>query len=411
MGIFILMISLTMFAQSSDWVSLIENNTLDGWKPLGGEWTIQDGIIKGKLTKTPEEKDKQVNIWLLYTRKEFADFEFECEFRTQNPINGGIQFRTQWLPLLPVPENVPLEQVKYDCYGYQANIETRERFGTGRIIEENGRGLLAEPAREAVMTLKQRDWNRMKVVAIGPKIEVYLHDILAGTIEDDNYLKGYILLQVRADEVIPETAEIEYRNIRIKDLGRNGDWQCLFNGKDLSGWQNYGSEEWVVEDGTIVGKSGPKKSEGYLATEKRWKNFRIRAQFKMLGEGNYGLFYHSSIKMREDGYPLISGVQVEVEPGYPTKTGFLYESYKRGWLTEPHIKTPGAWALRKGDWNEIEVKMEGNRIISWLNGVKVVDFTDASPNLLEGFFALQLHTGGVAGIQWRELYVQGEPLP
>ncbi len=411
MGIFVLVMILSMLAQASDWVSMIENNSLEGWKPLGGEWTIEGGVIKGKLTKTPEEKDKQVNIWLLYTKKEFADFEMECEFRTLNPINGGIQFRTQWLPLLPVPENVPPDQWKYDCYGYQANIETRERFGTGRIIEENGRGLLVEPSRDAVMTLKQRGWNRMKVVAIGPKIEVYLHDVLAGTLEDNNYIKGYILLQLRADEVIPDTAEIEYRNIRIKDLGRVGNWQSLFNGKDLSGWKNYGSEEWVVEDGVIVGKSGPKKSEGYLATEKRWKDFHIRAQFKMLGEGNYGLFYHSSIKLREDGYPVISGIQAEVEPAYPTKSGFLYESYKRGWLTEPTTKIPSAWALRQGDWNELEVKTEGNRTITWLNGVRVVDFTDPSPNLFEGFFALQLHTGGVAGIQWREIYVQGDPLP
>ncbi len=410
MGMLVLCSILSMFAQPADWVSLVQNNSLEGWKPLSGEWTVQDGIIKGKLTKTPEQKNEKVNIWLQYTKQEFADFEFECEFRTTKPINGGIQFRTQWLPLLPVPENVSPEQWKYDCYGYQADIETRQRPETGKLMEENGRGILAMPSNEAVMTLKQKDWNRMKVVAIGSKIEVYLNDVLATKIEDDNYIKGYILLQVRADEVIPDVAEIEYRNIRIKDLGRVGEWQSLFNGKDLTGWKNYGSEEWVVEDSVIVGKSGPKKSEGYLATEKTWKNFRVRGQFKMLGDGNYGLFYYSSIKLREDGYPVISGVQVEVEPAYPTKTGFLYESYKRGWLTEPTVKIPAAWALRKGDWNEIEAKTEGNRTITWLNGVKVVDFQDPAPNLFEGFFALQLHTGGVAGIQWKELYVEGKPL-
>jgi hypothetical protein len=92
-------------------------------------------------------------------------------------------------------------------------------------------------------------------------------------------------------------------------LGRVGDWQSLFNGKDLTGWKNYGSEEWVVEDGIIVGKSGPKKSEGYLATEKIWKDFRVRGQFKMLGDGNYGLFYHSSIKLRDEVIPLFRGIR------------------------------------------------------------------------------------------------------
>ncbi len=405
-----LIISLSTLAQTGDWIPLIKHNTLEGWKQLGGEWTIEDGIIKGTLKKKESEFNKAVSIWLMYEKNEFADFELELEFRTLRPINGGVQFRTHWLPILPVPENAKPENILYDCYGYQANIETRVRKATGGIMEENGRGYLAEPSDESVMTLKQKNWNRMKIEAIGPKIRVYLHDVLASEIEDDKFLKGYIFLQVRADEVIKdEPVSVEYRNIRIKDLGRTGNWTSLFNGTNLNGWKNYGSEEWVVENGVIVGKSGPKKSEGYLATEKIWKDFRVRAQFKMLGEGNYGFFYHSSIKIREDGYPIISGVQVEVEPGFPTKTGWLYESYKRGWLVEPNTQTPASWALRKNDWNEIEVKCVGNKTTTWLNGIKVVEFDDPTPNLLEGFFALQLHTGGVAGIMWKDIYVL-EPL-
>lgn len=396
----------TLSQQSTEWESLIKNNSLEGWKPLSGQWVIEEGVIKGTLIKKEEDFDKPVSAWLMYEEKEFADFELELEFRTPRPINGGVQFRTHWLPLLPVPENAKPEEITYDCYGYQANIETRVRKATGGIMDENGRGLLAEPSDESVKTLSQKNWNKMRIEAIGPKIRVFLHDVLSAEIEDEKFLKGYIFLQVRADEVIKdEPVSVEYRNIRIKDLGRKGNWISLFNGKDLEGWRSYGSEEWVVENGVIVGKSGPKKSEGYLATEKVWKDFRARAQFKMLGEGNYGFFYHSSITMREDGYPIISGVQVEVEPGYPTKTGWIYESYKRGWLVEPNTKQPSAWALRKNDWNEIEVRCIGNKTTTWLNGIRVVEFEDPAPNLLEGFFALQLHTGGVEGIMWKDIYV------
>ncbi|MCX8065587.1 MAG: DUF1080 domain-containing protein [Candidatus Hydrogenedentes bacterium] len=402
-----LFISLLFLSQqSNEWIPLVKDNTLSGWKPLNGEWIIEDGIIRGTLKKKEQDFNKAVSTWLMYEEKEFADFELELEFRTPRPINGGVQFRTHWLPLLPVPENAKPEEIVYDCYGYQANIETRVRKATGGIMDENGRGLLAEPSDESVKTLSQKNWNKMRIEAVGSKIRVFLHDILSAEIEDDKFIKGYIFLQVRADEVIKdEPVFVEYRNIRIKDLGRTGNWVNLFNGINLDGWKNYGSEEWVVENGVIVGKSGPKKSEGYLATEKTWKDFHARAQFKMLGEGNYGFFYHSSITMREDGYPIISGVQVEVEPGYPTKTGWIYESYKRGWLVEPNTKNPSAWCLRKNDWNEIEVKCVGNKTTTWLNGIKVIEFEDPAPNLLEGFFALQLHTGGVAGIMWKEIYV------
>ena len=31
----------------------------------------------------------------------------------------------------------------------------------------------------------------------------------------------------------------------------------LFNGKDLTGWEVYGTERWYVEDGLLVCESGP----------------------------------------------------------------------------------------------------------------------------------------------------------
>lgn len=402
----LLALSMAAVAGAQEWENLSNGNDLSGWQAQGGEWSIQDGVITGRLAKTPEQKDQQINVWLMYTKKEYADFEVELEFRTPVPINGGLQFRTQWMPRLPIPEGVGIDGAPKDCYGYQANVETRERLGSGKLVDENGRGTLAETVMDAAKTLKQRDWNRMRIVAHGPVIEIYLHDVLANRTEDEMYLKGFLLLQLRADEAAPEVTEIQYRNIRIKDFGREGQWQPLFDGKTLAGWKEWGSESWSVEEGAIMGRSGPKKSEGYLATERTWKDFHVRGTFKMMGEGNFGLFYHSTITLKDDGYPVIAGVQGEVEPGYPSKTGWLYESYKRGWLTEPNPKTAGALALRRGEWNELEIRSQGNHVTTWVNGVRTVDFDDPAPNLFEGSFALQLHTGGVDGIAWKDLFVE-----
>ena len=279
------------------------------------------------------------------------------------------------------------------------------RLGTGKLIDENGRGTLAETPMAAAKTLTQRGWNTMRIVARGPVIEVYLGEVLAHRTEDAKYLKGSIALQVYGMEM-KEEAVVQYRNVRVKDLGREGTWRPLFDGATLSGWKIWGEEEWTVEGGIIVGRSGPKKSEGYLATETQWKDFRVRAQFKMLGEGNFGLFYHSTITLRDDGYPVISGLQGEVEPGYPSKTGWVYESYKRGWLAEPELSQVGAVALQPGEWNELEIRSQGNHVTTWLNGVRVQDLVDAGQQLFEGSLALQLHTGGVDGIAWKELFIE-----
>ena len=49
----------------------------------------------------------------------------------------------------------------------------------------------------------------------------------------------------------------------------------LFNGKDLSGWQIYGTEKWYVDDGLLVCESGPDAEYGYLGTEKTFKDFEL----------------------------------------------------------------------------------------------------------------------------------------
>lgn len=395
---------------AQEWVDITPGPDLAGWKVLGGEWSVENGEVVGRLRKTPEQKDQQINIWLMYER-EFADFEIEAEIMTPVPANGGIQFRSHWMPLLPLPEGVNIDDAPKDCYGYQANVETRQRLGTGRLIDENGRGMLVEPGMDAAKTLKQRDWNKIRVVARGPVIEIYLHDVLANRFEDEAYLNGYIFLQVRADEMAGEVTEIRHRNIRVKDYGREGAWRSLFDGKSLEGWKKWGDEKWSVEDGAIIGRSGPKASEGYLGTIETWKDFRVRGSFKMMGEGNFGLFYHSSITLKDDGYPVIAGLQGEVEPRYPSMTGGVYESYQRGWLVKPDLNTAGALALRRNDWNEIEIRSlkdadsGAQHITTWVNGVRTLDHIDAEPRLNEGFFALQLHTGGVDGIAWKDILV------
>jgi hypothetical protein len=386
-------------AGAAEWESITPGADLAGWKAEGGEWTVTDGVLSGKAPKDQ-------NCWLVYKGREFADFEIEVEFRTPFPTNGGVQFRSQWLPRVPLKDGETVDTAPKQMHGYQANVETRQRAATGRLVDENGRGpLVTDAAEAAYMTLKQKDWNTMRVVARGASIEIYLHDVLAAKFEDEAYIRGCIALQSFAFDQ-QEATVVKYRNLRVKDYGRNGDWRALFNGKDFDGWKQWGEEDWSVKDGVIDGHSGPKKSEGYLGTVETFKDFRVRGAFKMLGAGNYGLFYHSSITLKDDGYPVISGLQGEVAPDYPSPTGWVYESYKRGWLVKPDPNAPAAMALRRDEWNEIEIRTVGNHVTTWVNGMRTLDLVDEKQLLTEGFFALQLHAGGAEGILWKELFVQ-----
>jgi hypothetical protein len=175
-------------------------------------------------------------------------------------------------------------------------------------------------------------------------------------------------------------------------------WVALFNGKDLTGWKNYGAEKWTVEGGEILGEAVT-KAYGYLATEKTYKNFEMRGKFKAEGTGNSGIFYHSTI----DGVN-ITGVQVEVDPRPNGHTGGLYESGGRNWLVWPN--PAGEKAMKPGEWNDVQFSVRGNHIVTWVNGVQALDYTDPAPKYSDGVIALQLHSGGEGKMRFKDLYVR-----
>jgi putative component of toxin-antitoxin plasmid stabilization module len=66
----------------------------------------------------------------------------------------------------------------------------------------------------------------------------------------------------------------------------------------------------------------------------------------------------------------------------------------------------GEQALRPGEWNDLEVSVQGNHIVTRLNGVKIVDFTDAAPKFADGVIALQIHTGGGVRRRWKDIFIK-----
>ena len=174
--------------------------------------------------------------------------------------------------------------------------------------------------------------------------------------------------------------------------------QSLFNGKDLTGWKIYGSEKWYVEDGLLVCESGPKKEYGYLATDKHYKNFDLKVEFLQESNGNSGVFFRSTIEGTK-----ISGWQCEVAPK-DHDTGGIYESYGRGWLKQ--IEDEKENILKPGKWNKLRLRVEGDKVQTWLNGKPMVDFSDENIGKGIGSIALQIHDGGGIKVKWRKLIIE-----
>jgi len=171
--------------------------------------------------------------------------------------------------------------------------------------------------------------------------------------------------------------------------------KSLFNGEDLTGWTIYGTEKWYVEDGLLVSESGPDAQYGYLATDESYKDFEVSLEFLQEADGNSGVFIRSTIEGTK-----VSGWQVEVAPK-GKHTGGVYESYGRGWLIKPEVEKE--LVLREGQWNTLKIRVMGDQLTSWLNGVQMVSINDEAIGAGEGSIALQIHDGGGIKVKWRNI--------
>lgn len=179
------------------------------------------------------------------------------------------------------------------------------------------------------------------------------------------------------------------------------DWVQLFNEKDLTGWNNVGKEEWVVEkDGVLRGKAVTKEY-GYLETARDYKNFQLSLRFKCEGHGNSGVYFDTRFK---PGTADVSqGAQFEIDCRIGQHTAGVY-GFNRGWIVWP--APMNETVVRQHDWNEMLVTVEGNRYTSRLNGVPMVDFTDPRAPFLAGTIALQLHAGGEGHMLFKDIWVR-----
>jgi hypothetical protein len=362
-------------AGAAPWQALFDGKDLAGWHQVGGgKWSVQKGEIVG------ETGDGRYG-WLV-TDGEYRNFVLELKFKTEAPGNSGVQFRS----------HVCGDRMK----GYQAEVSPARGDDTGGVWDEaTGRGWLARPDHKLDGVLKEGQWNQYRVTAVGTRITTQLNGVKMVEFDDERAVLGIIALQVHSGE---EPVRVRWRDIRIQDLGYGPGWKPLFDGRDLDGWKNHGQEKFTVEGGCIVGESGA-GGDGYLGTEKTYRDFVIRAKFKPEAQGNSGLFFHSTIEGTN-----IRGVQAEVDPSPSNNNAGLYESGGRGWLAQPNDDARSL--MRMDGWNDLWVVCKGSRTVTYLNGLEAAAFDDPEPRFTDGVIALQVHGGGGVKVLWKDICIE-----
>lgn len=390
---------------SKPWVSLIEENSIDGWSILGGNATyeVEDGIITGTtVADTPNT--------FLTTNEMYGDFIFEIEVKVDPVVNSGIQIRSNSFPYYRNGR----------VHGYQVEIDPSDRAWSGGIYDEARRGWLntLENSEEAHKAFKQNEWNHYRIEAIGDNIKTWINGVPTAYLIDDKTASGFIGLQVHSigDNMDMLGKTVQWKNARVltENLSeysresplepvitknnltyqeKNDGWQMLWDGKTTNGWRGakldeFPSQGWSIENGElIVAETGGAESTagGDIVSTENYSDFELQVDFKLTPGANSGIKYYVDTELNKGpGSSIGLEYQILDDELHPdAKLGAQEGSRTVVSLYDLIQADPNKPINPVGDWNTAYIKSIGNHVEHWLNGVKVLEYERGSEEFLK----------------------------
>jgi len=175
----------------------------------------------------------------------------------------------------------------------------------------------------------------------------------------------------------------------------------MFDGKSLDGWRKVGGgATYRIEGDDIVGEVGP-GSNTFLRTEKTQGDFIFKVELKLDIPGNSGIQFRSH---QRGGDGRVFGYQCEIDPSDRAWSGGIYDEARRGWLFPLKGHEAAQKAFKVDGWNEYVIQAIGPSLKTWVNGVPCANLLDTAD--MEGFLALQVHSGKAGRIRWRNIRIK-----
>ena len=197
---------------ASDWQILFDGTSLDGWKHSKGndQFDVVDGVILGSSSDQTR---------FLYTSNTYGDFELELEIKLSDPdLNSGVQIRSSTSRQNDAGRTIDV------IHGPQVDIG-KSPGRSGYIYGQGNKGWFTpeeDLARHSLM--KDGQWNKVRVLAVGQKIQTWINDqqvsdLVVSDEIHERYGTGVIALQVHGVKKSPEKVRhVSFRSIRVREI-------------------------------------------------------------------------------------------------------------------------------------------------------------------------------------------------
>ncbi|MEM9381366.1 MAG: family 16 glycoside hydrolase [Planctomycetota bacterium] len=375
------------------WTSLTDPSL---WTAFGGGalpdgWRFDDDLIV-----------REARAGDIVTRDLYGDFELAFEWKATVAGNSGIKYRIPG----DAERAVGPEYQLLDPAAPTENAEHR----AGALYDVVPAGI--SPA------LPWSYFHSSRIVVRGSRIEHWLDGVMVAKADTssaewkkavaDSKFKdvagfaavgpGRILLQDHGDEVWIRGLQI--RALESDDAARE-DFELVFPDEDLSRWSNVGDAVYAVENGTLIGRAGPRQQQSFLVSDATFGDFELQVDVRIAVEGNSGIQLRSHVN--DEG--RLYGYQAEIDPTDRAWSAGIFDEGRRGWLADLKGNDAAREAFDLEGWNRYRIECDGPRIRTWLNGVPAADLLDGAD--LTGRLGFQIHGGDDdIEIQWRDPWLR-----
>jgi len=156
----------------------------------------------------------------------------------------------------------------------------------------------------------------------------------------------------------------------LTEAERAEGWRLLFDGETLDGWRVFGrdgmSEGWAVVDGNLTRVADGARD---IITLDQFQDFELSLEWMVEEGGNSGILYRVSEEVDRifEGAPEMQVLDDanHVDGGDPrTSAGANYALHA----------APRGVVRPAGEWNQARIRVEGNHVTHWLNGVVTSEY-------------------------------------
>jgi hypothetical protein len=355
----------------------------------GGEWSVKDGVLIGKVD---EKKSLKTN--LVTTRNNYRNFHARVEMRLTGKCGGGLLFHAASPNFVENYAMVNFTETPAKTIG----LNVRKAKGTFMHHAPIGQRKL------------QDEWFMLEVIAQYPKVVYRINGETVLELGDVRFEPGHLALSVGMPSGAIEVRKFEINEKPTLPPAEPG-WAQLFNGKDLTGWKLHPEEpgDWAVEHGLLVGKKG---RLGYLLTDRDdYENFHLRAEVKLNAGGDSGVF------VRARPGPFVEGKKPEYlgkksPPGYEAQICNDASSFRTGSLflveqgKEPALTREERQLVKPEEWCIVEVIADGPWLTVIVNGQRTSNVKNDA--YTRGHLALQMWHENT-GVHFKKIEIKELP--